>query len=199
MEGAPLQRDCFYKSRKVQQQTLHGLSSIIISPLWCVTFGTARKQAQDIYVPVILGVNLVYYLVKYLRGFWLESTLAEVALGVLFAAAYYLLYQQILDHAANRSAKDTSLIGGHWLDVLAVLAVIQYGTAFATWFYWLLLALPAWGAWSLYQTVMGKEGIMGSAGLTGGSLSTSAPTADDSSAVATNRKQRRAEQRNQRR
>lgn len=144
----------------------------------------------------------MYYLIKYLRGFWLESTLTEVALGVLFAAAYYLLYQQILDHAANRSAKDTSLVGGHWLDVLAVLAVIQYGTAFATWFYWLLLALPAWGAWSLYQTVMGKEGIMGSAaGLTGGSLSTtsSAPPADDSSTVPTNRKQRRAEQRNQRR
>ena len=146
----------------------------------------------------MLSINLFYYLVKYLRGSWLESKAWEIALGLLFAAAYYLLYQQILDHAAGRSAKDTgSLAGGHWLDVLAVVAVIQFGTAWFLWCYWLLLALPAWGAWSLYQTVMGKEGIMGSSNAMGGGSSSTTPM--DEPSAPTNRKQRRAEQRNQRR
>ena len=136
-----------------------------------------------------------------MRGFWLESVAWEIGFGVLFTVAYYLLYQQILDHAMTaRRRDDKSLIGGHWLDVLAVLAVIQFGTAFSTTFYWLLLALPAWGAWSLYQTIMGKEGIMGGGGSSMGSASTSSATASGTEgAVPTNRKQRRADQRNQQR
>ena len=125
----------------------------------------------------------------------MESIAWEIGMGVLFAVAYYLLYQQILDHAATRSARDTSLIGGQWLDVLAVLAVIQLGTAFSTRFYWLLLALPLWGAWSLYQTIMGKGGLMGG----GGGTADAGLSTESASAAPSNRKQRRADQRTQHR
>eukprot|EP00977_Amphora_coffeiformis_P029657 scaffold42145_cov221-Amphora_coffeaeformis.AAC.3 len=129
----------------------------------------------------------------------MESVVWEAFFSGVFGVSHYLLYTQILDHAVNRSARDTGLIGGHWLDVLAVLAVIQIGTAFSTRFYWLLLLLPAWGAWALYQAVMGKGGLMG--GLTGGSNTaeeSTGGTGGDTSAAPTNRKQRRSEQRNQR-
>lgn len=182
-------------SRK-RQDTKQSLSPRRKWILFCYTNQPARKQAQDIYLPVILGLNLVYYvLLKYMRASWLQSTAWEIGFGILFAVAYYLLYQQILDHAMTARRDDKRLIGGHWLDVLAVLAVIQFGTAFSTTFYWLLLVLPVWAAWSLYQTVMGKGGIMGGSG----STSTSSATASGAEgADPTNRKQRRAEQRSQR-
>lgn len=161
---------------------------------------TARKEAQSIYLPVILGVNAFYWLIKYIRGYWLESTLFEIFLAVLFGATHYVVYLQILDQAMNRSARDTSLIGGHWLDVLAVVILIQLSLTYTVKASWLLLLLPLWGGWTLYQTVMGKQGIVG--GMTGGSTantsSSSTGGGSDAAAAPTNRKQRRAEQKKQR-
>lgn len=167
------------------------VTSIVATPVSL----PARREAQGIYVPVILGLNLFYVFLKYIRASWLESVVWETFFLAVFGVTYYLLYTQILDHAMNRSARDTGLIGGHWLDVLAVLAVIQIGTAFSTRFYWLLWVLPAWGAWSLYQTVMGKGGLMGA--MTGGGGGSN--TASSSNDAPVNRKQRRTEQRSQRR
>jgi len=160
---------------------------------------SARKEAQGIYVPVILGLNVLYVFLKYIRVSWLESVVWETFLFGVFGVSYYLLYTQILDHAVNRSSRDTSLVGGHWLDVLAVLAVIQIGAAFSSRFYWLLLMLPAWGAWALYQAVMGKGGLVG--GLMGGggpntTEGSTGATGGVDSAPPANRKQRRSEQRN---
>lgn len=154
---------------------------------------SARKEAQVIYIPVIFCINVFYWLLKYLRGFWLESTVWEIVFGALFAAIHFGLYLQILDHAETRSSRDKNLVGGHWLDVLAVIAVIQLGAAFSAKLYWLLLLLPVWGGWSLYQTIMGKQGIVGSM------KGSNANVMPSQAAAPTNRKQRRAEQKNQKR
>ena len=130
----------------------------------------------------------------------MESIVGEVLLGVVvLGGAHYAIYGQILDHAANQSARDSSLAGGKWLDVLAVLAVIQLGGAFDTRMFWCLLVLPAWGAWSLYHTVMGKQGLVGSMTSGNGGGSNSSAATGEPMAAPVNRKQRRAEQRNQRR
>jgi hypothetical protein len=80
------------------------------------SFLAARKQAQGIYVPVILGLNVFYLLLKYLLDFWFSWVGWDILFLAIFAGTYYFVYQQILDNAANRSARDTSLIGGKALE-----------------------------------------------------------------------------------
>jgi hypothetical protein len=159
----------------------------------------------------------MYWFLKYIRGFWLQSTVWEIFFAAVFAGTHLALYLQILDHAANHhhnhkslsysssrsSARGgggdaTSLVGGHWLDVLAVVTLIQMTTAFSTKAYWLLLLLPVWGAWSLYQSVMGKQGIVGSMTGSNSNNNNSNYPAGNEMTAPINRKQRRAEQKNQR-
>jgi len=70
----------------------------------------------------------------------------------------YYSYIGILDNPQNRSSSDKSLVGGASLDLLAVVLVVQFGSILVSpKFYWLLIALPPWGAWSLYKTFYGDR------------------------------------------
>ena len=95
-------------------------------------------------------------------------------------------------------------MGGAALDYLAVVVVIQFGSLYSSKFYWLLLLIPVWGAWTLYQTFKGS-GTAGSSGATGagggfggGAAMPTSGGGNAAAAAAGNRKQRRAEERKKR-
>ena len=87
--------------------------------------------------------------------------------------------------------KKKSLVGGAYLDVLAVTLAIQFGTVLhsAKW-YWLLCVFPVWGGWVLY-------GMWYGGGKKSGSGGTSATATDGMSSGNDERRQKRAEKRRQ--
>ena len=66
-------------------------------------------------------------------------------------------YLGILDSAANkRPGKDSALVGGEHLDLLALTWMVQFGSVLLTRkFYWVLCILPPWGGWTLYKAFKG--------------------------------------------
>jgi hypothetical protein len=86
----------------------------------------------------------------------------------------YVAYQGILSDAAETSTHrrdaTTTLAGGMYLDLMGLVWVIQFGTAVlgATKFYYLLLLIPAFGAWKLYTTIVGVTKEMSASTGTGG-------------------------------
>ena len=109
---------------------------------------------------------------------------------VLLALQAYS-YVGILDNAANRSASDTSLVGGASLDILGLTLLIQFLTVLVSpAFYWLLVILPIWGAYFLYTTFRGDATK---------AAAPAAATNDAATEAQTERRQKRAERRRQKR
>eukprot|EP00543_Licmophora_paradoxa_P012596 CAMPEP_0202477460 /NCGR_PEP_ID=MMETSP1360-20130828/93954_1 /ASSEMBLY_ACC=CAM_ASM_000848 /TAXON_ID=515479 /ORGANISM="Licmophora paradoxa, Strain CCMP2313" /LENGTH=170 /DNA_ID=CAMNT_0049104705 /DNA_START=13 /DNA_END=525 /DNA_ORIENTATION=+ len=128
----------------------------------------ARASANSTYQPIFLGINAVYILLRLgsLSGYTIWSYLGIVALLGFNAACYF----GILDSAESHRPTDKALIGGVWLDIVALVWLVQFGTAVITpKFYYLLLILPPWGAYKMYGMFRGaKDTFMGGGGGGGG-------------------------------
>jgi hypothetical protein len=101
---------------------------------------------------------LRYYLTRSL--FWdthdLISNLESIfVLVVLFGLQVYS-YFGILDHASNNASKkqDSTLVGGSYLDLLALALIIQFGAILISskFYYVLAIVAPIWGANNLMNT-----------------------------------------------
>jgi hypothetical protein len=123
-------------------------------PLLC--YSSAKESAGKTYNPILLGTNVVYLLL--LLGSRQSLTLWR---GLLMAITWGLqgyAYLGIMDNAANaiRSIKDSALVGGAHLDLLALTWLVQFGSVLLTSkLYWLLCIVPPWGGWTLYKTFKG--------------------------------------------
>jgi hypothetical protein len=107
----------------------------------------------------------------------------------------FLCYSSILEAASNNptsSKNKTDLVGGVWLDVVALVWLVQAGTTlWSPRFYYLLLILPPWGAYRIYATM---KGAVNPAGTNSG-----APQKEEVSEEVLKRRQQRAEKRRQKR
>lgn len=185
----PIVLDCILYRRRLFSILLHGSAP-------------ARSSAKGFYQPFLIGINVVYLILRQLKvGLLLTSTFREVVVMLLFGGLHYACYVSILENAAASSSSSSSsskkaLVGGAALDYLAVILVIQFGSLLiSTKFYWLLLLIPAWGAWTLYQTFLGGGGKAAAAS---SQPSMPADAAANNTAPG-NRKQRRAEERSKER
>ena len=89
------------------------------------------------------------------------------------------------------------LAGGKYLDLLGLTVVIQFGTALWSYkFYWLLCIIPPVGLWTLYSTF---KGSMPGASDGGSGIKEEASGEQPESEEVTNRRQKRAERRRQKR
>jgi hypothetical protein len=101
-------------------------------------------------------------------------------------------YLGIMDNAANRSTKDSALIGGAHLDLLALTWLVQFGSVLLTRkVYWVLCIVPPWGGWTLYKTF--KGGASDPKGDTG----TVDPNAAEMDPKLADKRKKRAERRQQ--
>ena len=130
----------------------------------------AKSSTAGIYKPLLLGSNALYILLLIV---WNQPSSWGISfiLGMLITWGLQIYsYLGILDHAANvnigNKKKGSSggnnnkndLIGGINLDLLALTVVVQYGTALhSSKWYWLILIVPIYGGWSLYQTYYGSS------------------------------------------
>ena len=122
----------------------------------------ARASAKATYFPIVVGWNLLYVSVRV--GYqWSTWTMVHMMASILLWILTFVSYNGILDQCENAhllkkkgNTKDTQLEGGAWLDLLGLVVLIQFGTAFiSSFFYWFLLILPIWGIYKLYQTFYG--------------------------------------------
>mmetsp|Transcript_30317 Transcript_30317/g.50090 ORF Transcript_30317/g.50090 Transcript_30317/m.50090 type:complete len:168 (+) Transcript_30317:37-540(+) len=122
----------------------------------------ARASAGQSYRPLFLGINAVYLVMK--LGF---SPTADYTiwsyLGMCFLLGLnWLCYTSILDSASTSTTASTSskdLPGGAWLDVVALVWLVQAVTTFWTSStYYLLLVLPPLGAYKIYRTFQSPGG-----------------------------------------
>lgn len=108
---------------------------------------------------------------------------------LLLLGLNWFCYKSILESAAT-SKTSTDLVGGAWLDVVAVVWLIQAGTAlWSPKAYYLLPGLPLWGAYKLYKTFKGSMPQSSAA------QETPAPVSEESQ----ERRQKRAERRQRKR
>lgn len=168
----------------------------------------ARKEAAQTYQPVLIVLNAVYLILRYLlKGLadFLPSWKEWLGIFLLLALQGFS-YTGILENAANQhnaSSSPTSsqrLVGGIYLDVLGLAALIQFlSILWSPRWYGLLVIFPLWGLYSLYRTVRGDGGSIQS------STNNSCTSNDKSSSITetstddgrNNRRQQRAEKRRQ--
>mmetsp|Transcript_19162 Transcript_19162/g.42570 ORF Transcript_19162/g.42570 Transcript_19162/m.42570 type:complete len:207 (+) Transcript_19162:171-791(+) len=150
----------------------------------------ARSAAASTYRPLVVGINIVHFLIRLYQYHISGSTTlttTSLAIHVLLLVLTGIAYRGILDDHATSSASTSKitgssigssgssgsssgsknkLAGGASLDLLGLIVIIQYGSALISdAFYWLLGILPLWGAVRLYKTVTGaKDGLMGGGG-----------------------------------
>mmetsp|Transcript_779 Transcript_779/g.1756 ORF Transcript_779/g.1756 Transcript_779/m.1756 type:complete len:173 (-) Transcript_779:462-980(-) len=157
----------------------------------------ARKAAAATYLPVVVALNAVYLLLRLFRRsdpWTIYGVLATVALTGLSFVSYKGILE---DHANNIPSMKSSeaLAGGASLDLLGLVAAVQYGTVFVSdKFYWLLAVIPLWGGWKIYSTFFGSKNKDSS----GFMPESQAESTDDAASEKVNEKrQRRAERRRQ--
>jgi hypothetical protein len=172
------------------------LTSIVIC-LFVYLLFVAKESASKTYNPILLGTNVVYLLL--VIGSWQSLTVWR---GLLMAITWGLqgyAYLGIMDNASNRSTKDSTLVGGAHLDLLALTWLVQFGSVlFTPKVYWLLCIVPPWGGWTLYKMFKGgpsKVGVDGAAAGTDPNAAAAAATETDPKLA--DKRQRRAEKRQQ--
>mmetsp|Transcript_55610 Transcript_55610/g.134816 ORF Transcript_55610/g.134816 Transcript_55610/m.134816 type:complete len:137 (-) Transcript_55610:106-516(-) len=110
----------------------------------------------------------------------------------------YFAYVGILEHAANNAtgSKNKDLVGGVHLDLLGLTMAVQYLSVLHSrkWFY-LLLVVPVYALWSLYNMYKGgASGILG--GNNAGAGNMAAPPVDPSAPASKNdKREKRAHKR----
>ncbi|CAB9520789.1 expressed unknown protein [Seminavis robusta] len=152
----------------------------------------ARKEAANTYLPILAGINIVYILLC--LGAQLDLTFWNIAGMISVWGLEFFAYTGILNNAENRNPNDKSLVGGSSLDLLGMTVVIQYGAVlWSPRFYWMLVLVPIWGAWTLYSTFRGGDGV----GASKGAKSSTEPAEEDPALA--DRRQKRSERRRQKR
>ena len=141
----------------------------------------AAKTASSTYLPIISIINVAYLFIRIIyhwETFNTSQLLLTSLLLVLTAFAYQGIVQDHIDKTSSvafSSSKSTSssdshssIAGGISLDLLGLVVVIQFGTAlWSNRFFYLLIVIPIYGAWKLYNTFFsGSGGMLG--GLFGG-------------------------------
>ena len=134
-------------------------------------FLTAAKDATaKTYVPIVIGVNVVYVVLLVLGfssssssqydGFWPYEGTKFGLLGMLVTWLQQgYAYVGIIDHAAKSTApRSTDLVGGIYLDLLMATIVTQFLSLFHTqeWFYITIVGVPLVGLYKLYHTFYGS-------------------------------------------
>lgn len=140
---------------------------------------TARQEAEGFYRPFLWLMNFIFLLLRLLfsswrkhgdgsfvtTGWWfvqrvqriLPQGWAEWIVWIVLITIQYYCYIGILDDAvlSGSNSNNKKLVGGKFLDGLAVALLIQYiGGLFWTPMYWLSLIFPVWGAYSMYTTML---------------------------------------------
>lgn len=154
----------------------------------------ARQQAASTYLPIFIGINVVYILLLLGKGINQFLNFWDIA-GVLGVwGMQYFAYTGILDNAANRKPGDKSLVGGSSLDLLGVTVLVQFtAVLWSAKAYWVLLCVPIYAAYSLYYTFMGESGSKG------GPVPTAPTESTEEDEALNSRRQKRSERRRQKR
>jgi len=170
----------------------------------------ARQTATSIYQPILLILEAVYAYFRMIRH-WETWTIRPILITCLFWIMTYFCYQGILlDHEnrvsmtsaktldnKNRNNKHpTQLAGGIYLDILALVLLIQFGSLWKEQVLWFILIFPIWGVYSLYQTFLKGMMIQDKIPSQTSSSSTSSNNPDDDPTVEEKRR-KRAERRRQ--
>mmetsp|Transcript_16445 Transcript_16445/g.20548 ORF Transcript_16445/g.20548 Transcript_16445/m.20548 type:complete len:176 (+) Transcript_16445:183-710(+) len=134
----------------------------------------ARQSASSTYLLPIIILNAIYVVIRIIYH-WNTYTKYQCVASLLLFGLTAFAYNGIVENyatAASQSVKSggsTALAGGESLDLLALVVVVQLGSAlWSDGFLWLLGLLPPWGAWKLYGMYNGVSGDSGSGGLFGG-------------------------------
>ena len=128
----------------------------------------ARQAASSIYKPIILLLNAVYIYLRIVRKWDSWKTGPILTTGLVWAMTYFCYQGIILDHenmvsvtsskvSPNQSQSNTKqkrLAGGVYLDILAVVLFIQFGSLWKEKLLWLLIIFPIWGGYTLYHTFL---------------------------------------------
>ena len=164
---------------------------------------TAKQATSKFYKPFILGSNILYLLFL----FGLNSTSTPTTSSIVWTVLcntitwglQYFAYVGILEHAANNNpagSKNKDLVGGVHLDLLGLTMVVQYLSVLHSrkWFS-LLLVVPAYALWSLYNMYKGgANGMMG--GNNAGAGNVTPPPVDPAASASKNdKREKRAQKR----
>jgi hypothetical protein len=123
----------------------------------------ASAKAARLYGPLLIGVNALYFALRYYWTqslFWKDdnviSNVESVFVWLVLLGLQLYSYYGILHHAATHAAQphDATLQGGSYLDLLALALVVQFGALLiSSKFYYLLgVVAPLWGANNLRNT-----------------------------------------------
>ena len=113
---------------------------------------------------------------------------------VILGLEYYA-YVGILSSAESHRSDDKALVGGQSLDLLAFTFLVQFATLlWSEKFYWLLVLVPVWGGYVLYDTF--ASGTSDATGIAGDQQSNS-DAASASNRPGTDKREKRATKRRQ--
>jgi hypothetical protein len=123
----------------------------------------AKVAAEQFYTPLLIGVNVIYFALRYYLTqslFWdthdVISTLESAFVLIVLLSLQVYSYYGILHHASTHASKaqDPTLVGGSYLDLLAFALVVQFGALLiSSKFYYVLgVVAPLWGANNLLNT-----------------------------------------------
>jgi len=89
-------------------------------------------------------------------------TVSRCVAAAFLVALSFVSYKGILEDHANTiprgKGSSNALAGGASLDLLGLVVVTQYGTVFVSEkLYWLLVLVPLWAGWNIYNTFFGSK------------------------------------------
>lgn len=114
-----------------------------------------NKGTLNFYFYIILGVNVIYYIVQFLL-FWDSYTAGIIFLSLLTAAVYFGSYQ-FMSHMAG-SKIDLNMSDGmseHAKDILLFTSIVQGLTIISNYFWLLWLVIPGRGFYLLWVNILG--------------------------------------------
>ena len=116
----------------------------------------ARQAASLSYFPIVAALNSGYLFLRLVYQ-WSSVTVSRCVAAAFLVALSFFAYKGILEDHANTIPKgkgsSNALAGGASLDLLGLVVVIQFGTAFVSEkIYWLLIFVPLWAGWNIYAT-----------------------------------------------
>lgn len=130
---------------------------------WTSTKIKVRAEVINFYKPFLLSCNGLYVLLRwYMIGSIVSfqsviHCIQSVFIMLLLFGLQYYSYLGIIEDASNpKRNKKEYLAGGAHLDLLGFVLFVQFGSIILTTkLYYLLLIIPVWGMWSLYNTFYG--------------------------------------------
>jgi hypothetical protein len=93
----------------------------------------AKKGASSVYLPVLVGFNVIHFLVLYSRGLFVSpSFYYRFFVTLIQGIITYVAYQGILQNSQHlnltkKNHRKDELSGGLYLDILGVVMVSQLG------------------------------------------------------------------------